>query len=90
MNEPLPQLLDAKRLRVELGVTRAAAEKIMQALPILQVPGLRKVYVRRPDVESLLERCTFAKDEVPAWKPDTGRHVTSEPPAPGRGSVVAD
>jgi hypothetical protein len=66
VSDPLPQLLDAKHLAQELGVTRAAAEKIMQALPIVQVPGLRKVYVRRPDVEGLLERCTFAKDQVPA------------------------
>ena len=66
MNEPLPQLLDAKHLAQELGVTRAAAEKIMQSLPIVQVPGLRKTYVRRPDVERLLEACTFEKNQVPA------------------------
>jgi hypothetical protein len=65
MTEPLPQLLDAKHLASELGITHAAAEKIMLNLPIVQVPGLRKVYVRRPDVERLLEACTFAKDEVP-------------------------
>jgi hypothetical protein len=65
VRDPLPQLFDCKRLQVELGVTRAAAEKIMQALPIVQVPGLRKVYVRRPDVERLLEEHTFAKDQVP-------------------------
>jgi hypothetical protein len=64
VSEPLPELLDAKHLAAELGVTRAAAEAIIRQLPIVQVPGLRKVYVRRPDVEQLLERCTFAKDEV--------------------------
>jgi hypothetical protein len=63
---PLPQLLDAKHLAAELGVTRAAAEAIMRQLPSVQVPGLRKVYVRRGDVEMLLARCTFAKDQVPA------------------------
>ena len=62
----LPQLLDAKQLATELGITRAAAEKIMQSLPIVQVPGLRKVYVRRADVEGLLEACTFTKDQVPS------------------------
>jgi hypothetical protein len=66
VTERLPELLDAKALQAELGITRAAAEKIMVNLPIVQVPGLRKVYVRRPDVEALLETCTFAKDEVPA------------------------
>jgi hypothetical protein len=66
LSEPLPQLLDVKHLAAELGITRAAAEKMMQSLPIVQVPGLRKVYVRRSDVESLLERCTYAKTQVPA------------------------
>jgi hypothetical protein len=66
MTEPLPQLLDAKGLQTELGVTRAAAEAIMRRLPVVSIEGLRKTYVRRADVEVLLERCTFAKDEVPA------------------------
>ena len=66
MTGSLPQLVDAKHLAGELGITRAAAEKIMQSLPIVQVPGLRKVYVRRSDVEALLKRCTYATDQVPA------------------------
>jgi hypothetical protein len=66
VSEPLPQLLDAKALQVELGVTRAAAERIMQALPLVRLPGLRKSYVRRPDVERLLEQYTYGKDQVPA------------------------
>jgi hypothetical protein len=55
---PLPQLLDVKALRAELGVSRAAAEAIMRQLPTVQLPGLRKVYVRRPDVARLLEEST--------------------------------
>jgi hypothetical protein len=66
VSDRLPELLDAKHLAGELGITRAASEAIIRQLPIVRVPGLRKVYVRRPDVEKLLERCTFAKDEVPA------------------------
>jgi len=66
VSDPLPKLLDAKHLASELDITRAAAEKIMQSLPIVQVPGLRKVYVRRSDVEALLKRCMYAKDQVPA------------------------
>jgi hypothetical protein len=65
MNEPLPELVDAKRLQAELGVTRAAVEKIMRALPIVKLPALRKVYVRRSDVERYLEEHTFTKDQVP-------------------------
>jgi hypothetical protein len=62
---PLPALLDAKQLRDELGVTRAAAEAIMRQVPAVVIPGLRKSYCRRSDVEALLEKSTFAKTEVP-------------------------
>lgn len=65
MNARLPELLDAKALRLELGVSRAAAEAIMRRLPVVQIEGLRKVYVRRDDVRRYLEARTFAKDEVP-------------------------
>jgi hypothetical protein len=66
VSEPLPQLLDAKGLQAELGVTRAAAQKIIEQLPVVQLPGLRKIYVRRPDVERLLAEHTYRKDQVPA------------------------
>jgi hypothetical protein len=66
LSEPLPELLDAKHLAAELGVTRAAAEAIMRQLPVVQFEGLRKVYVRRGDVRRLLEERTFEKDRVPA------------------------
>ena len=66
MSEPLPQLLDAKRLAAELGVTRAAAEAIMRRLPVFSIEGLRKTYVRREDVRRYLEERTFSKDRVPA------------------------
>jgi hypothetical protein len=64
MTEPLPELLDAKGLMRELGVTRAAAEKIMRQLPTVKIAGLRKSYVRRADVLELLERSTYGKDQV--------------------------
>jgi hypothetical protein len=66
VSERLPELLDARHLAAELGITRAAAEAIIRQLPIVQVPGLRKVYVRRLDVAALLERSTFTKNEIPA------------------------
>jgi hypothetical protein len=65
VSEPLPELLDAKALQRDLGVTRAAAEAIMRQLPSVQIAGLRKSYCRRDDVTALLERSTFAKDQVP-------------------------
>jgi len=66
VSDQLPELLDSKALQAELGVTRSAAEKIIEALPLVKLPGLRKTYVRRPDVERLLAEHTFDKDQVPA------------------------
>ncbi len=66
MSDRLPELLDVKALRTELGVTRAAAEAIMRHLPVVQIEGLRKTYCRRSDVAAYLEQRTFAKDQVPA------------------------
>jgi biotin operon repressor len=58
VSEALPQLLDAKHLASELGITRAAAEKIMRQLPKVEIPDLRKVYVTRASVERLLREAT--------------------------------
>jgi len=66
VSERLPELLDAKALQGELGVTRATAEAIMRRLPVVKIEGLRKTFVRRSDVAQLLERCTFSNDQVPA------------------------
>ena len=65
MSERLPELLDCKALRVELGITRAAAEAIMRRLPVVQIEGLRKTFVRREDVHRYLDERTFGKDQVP-------------------------
>jgi hypothetical protein len=64
VSERLPELLDAKALQAELGVTRAAAEAIMRQLPVVQIAGLRKTYCQRSDVARLLEERTFEKDRV--------------------------
>jgi hypothetical protein len=58
VSDSLPQLLDAKHLAAELGVSRAAAEAIMRKLPKVEIDGLRKVFVRRADVLRLLEAST--------------------------------
>ena len=65
LTPPLPALLDAKGLHLELGVTRAAAAAIMRRVPTVIIPGLRKSYCRRADVLALLDAQTFAKDRVP-------------------------
>ena len=66
MTDLLPELLDAKALRAELGITRASAEAIMRRVPVVQIEGLRKTFVRRSDIAAYLEARTFRKDEVPA------------------------
>lgn len=65
MSDRLPALLDCKSLREELNISRAAAEAIMRRLPVVEIEGLRKTYVRRADVHDYLEARTFTKDEVP-------------------------
>jgi hypothetical protein len=64
--EHLPELLDAKRLQAELGITRAAAEAIMRHLPLVQFEELRKTYVKRPDVAAYIEARTFTSDAIPS------------------------
>jgi hypothetical protein len=66
MTEPLPELLDCRRLMAETGLTRAAAERLMRNVPTVQIEGLRKTYCRRSDVAAYLEKRTFTKDRVPA------------------------
>jgi hypothetical protein len=66
VTDRLPELLDAKDVQAELGVTRAVAEKVMRQLPIVTFPDVRKVYVRRDHLAAFLEARTFTKDEVPA------------------------
>ncbi len=54
----LPRLIDQRGISEELGVTRAAAEKIMRQIPKIHFPGLRKVYVKRDDVVRVIEEGT--------------------------------
>lgn len=57
---PRGKLMDLKTICDELGVTRSAGEALMRRLPKVEVDGLRKVYVRRADLERLLEESTRA------------------------------
>jgi hypothetical protein len=85
VNGSLPQLLDSKRLQAELGVSRAVAEGIMRKLEIVQIEGIRKTFVRRSDVLALIERSTFANDQVPVVRSrmlsrtQTGGHRANGP-----------
>jgi hypothetical protein len=64
VTDRLPELLDCKALRLELGITRAAAEAIMRRLPTVEIEGLRKVYVRREDVRRYVDERTFSKSQA--------------------------
>lgn len=46
------------KMQERLGVSRAAAEAVMRQLEKVQIPGLRKVYVKRSDVLRLLQEGT--------------------------------
>lgn len=52
---PLPRLLDTKGICQELGVKRTVAERIIEKVPKQQIPGCRKLLVRRSDVLRLLD-----------------------------------
>jgi hypothetical protein len=39
----------------ELNVRRSTAEAIMRRVPKVEIPGLRKVFVRREDVQRLID-----------------------------------
>ena len=65
----LPKLLDHKTLREEMGIPRSTADAIFRELSVVTFPDPatstgrhRKVYVKRADVEALIERSTFRND----------------------------
>ena len=59
--ERLPELMDNKMIRTELGITEAAADRIMRQLDTIEPHGLRKLYVRRSDVQQYLDESTRRK-----------------------------
>jgi hypothetical protein len=63
--ERLPELIDCTGIMKELCVKRASAEAIMRQLPVVQIPDLRKVYVRRSEVVAYLDAHTFTNEQVP-------------------------
>jgi len=52
------ELVDNAAIRRWLGVTEAAAEAMMRRVPKVNVPDLRKVYVRRRELERLIDENT--------------------------------
>ena len=67
--DALPKLIDRKRLSDEMGIPRSTVDAIFRQLPVVTFPDPttssgrhRKVYVKRADVEALIERGTFKND----------------------------
>lgn len=65
----LPKLLDRKTLSEELGVPRSTVDVIFRQLPVVTFADSstrsgrhRKVYVKREDVQDLIQRGTFPND----------------------------
>lgn len=54
------RLMDCATIAREYGVSRSVAEAMMRQLPKVQLPDVRKVYVRRTDVEKLIDQNTAA------------------------------
>lgn len=83
----LPELLDCKGLRDELGVSRSVAESLMRKLPLVVFEDVRKIYVRRPDVAALVEASTVATTVGRSY--DVGSsdmpRRRSNAPGPGQG-----
>lgn len=51
----LPKLIDRAGIERELDVKRACSEAIMRELPKVTIPGHTKVYVKRADLQKLLD-----------------------------------
>ena len=47
-----------------LGLGRRAVDQLVRALPVVAIPGVRRVYLRRADVEAYLDQHTYADDRV--------------------------
>jgi len=59
----LPSLIDQRPLQEELGVGHATVEAIFRQFPVVAIPGHRKVFVRRADVERFLSQHTYRDGE---------------------------
>jgi hypothetical protein len=61
---PLPSLVDRKQIQLETGLGRAAIDAVFRQVPVVVIPGCRKVFAKREDVMALIERSTFNRDRV--------------------------
>ncbi len=55
MSAALPELIDVRGIQEEMGVKRTVAERIIENIPKQQIPGVRRLLVRRSDVQKFLD-----------------------------------
>ena len=60
----LPELVDRKTLAAETNLTRAAVDAVFRQVPVVVIPGCRKVFARREDIMVLIESNTFTRTMV--------------------------
>lgn len=64
MTEPtIPATLDRAQVRRFYGLTRVDVDRVFRNLPVVSLPGSRKVYVRRNDLDALLAEHTYRPGE---------------------------
>jgi hypothetical protein len=61
---PPGKLMDAGTMMAELGIKRSAVEAIMRLVPTVQLAGHSKKYVKRADLEKLIEESTVQIDPL--------------------------
>jgi hypothetical protein len=54
-----PEALLSRSDLHELGLTRRSVDVIFRALPVVALPGVRRVYVRAGDLRAYLEQYTY-------------------------------
>jgi len=59
--KPLADVIDRQGLAA-LGFGRRSIDAIFRALPVVALPGVRRVYLRRADVAAYLAEHTYAND----------------------------
>jgi hypothetical protein len=61
--DELPAFVSRSHL-LALGLGRAAVDAIFRALPVIAVPGVRRVYVTRDDLLAYLSCHTYRDERV--------------------------
>lgn len=67
------KLLDRESLSVEYGIGERGVDRIFSEIPIVRIPGYRRVFVWRSDVDQYLKQHTLLNSR---------RHLMHDPDQP--------